>query len=188
VQPPPQQQQQEHLVSAQPVETAQLALESSQPQAPAQDLAGQGQPAAALSAAADVQAVLAAAGLATGTGVAPQQVLLPPLATSGLPAAEAAPQPATPDAAATAGGQQVPPLAAAQMEAAPEHSLPAPDPVREFVLTLDVRSFQAGRRLPVALASIYVTAWLPQELVGERGGERRMVSVLLLHTYEPFAC
>lgn len=44
--------------------------------------------------------------------------------------------------------------------------MPVQDPLRDFVLTLDVRSFQAGRRLPVALGSIYVTAWLPKELTG----------------------
>eukprot|EP00775_Hariotina_reticulata_P003803 gene3803-4060_t len=40
------------------------------------------------------------------------------------------------------------------------------DPTRQFELTLDVRSFQAGRRLPLALASTYVQAFLPQELLG----------------------
>lgn len=41
-------------------------------------------------------------------------------------------------------------------------------PPCRFVLAFDIRSFQAGRRLPVALGSIYVTAWLPQELLGKR--------------------
>lgn len=43
----------------------------------------------------------------------------------------------------------------------------AADPVRQFVFTVDVPSFQAGRRLPIALASTYVQAFLPQELLGE---------------------
>jgi len=38
--------------------------------------------------------------------------------------------------------------------------------MRQFELTLDVRSFQAGKRLPLALASTYVQAFLPQELLG----------------------
>jgi hypothetical protein len=55
--------------------------------------------------------------------------------------------------------------------AAPDVSMSSiPDPLRDFVLTLDVRSFQAGRRLPVALGSIYVTAWLPTELTGTACG------------------
>jgi hypothetical protein len=65
-----------------------------------------------------------------------------------------------------------------EVQAAPEPSLPVPDPMRDFVLTLDVRSFQAGRRLPVALGSIYVTAWLPQELLGGPTGQGLHVHVV----------
>lgn len=71
-------------------------------------------------------------------------------------AAAAAPAAAAPDGEQPADSQA----------AAPDTSLPVPDPVRNFTLTLDLRTFQAGRRLPVALGSIYVTAWLPQELIG----------------------
>jgi hypothetical protein len=38
--------------------------------------------------------------------------------------------------------------------------------VRAFSFTLELRSFAAGRRLPVGLASVYVVARLPQELTG----------------------
>jgi hypothetical protein len=72
------------------------------------------------------------------------------VAAVGAPAPEAAPR--VPDAAAAASAAAV---------------LPLPDPVRQFVFTLDLRSFQAGRRLPVTLGSIYVTAWMPQELTSE---------------------
>lgn len=64
----------------------------------------------------------------------------------------------TEQAASAAGSSEV--LAA-------EPAQPLADPVRQFVFTLDVRSFQAGRRLPVALASTYVTAFLPQEFIGK---------------------
>lgn len=42
-------------------------------------------------------------------------------------------------------------------------------PMREFKLTLDVRSFQAGKRLPLNVANAYIQAMLPPELVGECG-------------------
>jgi len=66
-------------------------------------------------------------------------------------------------AAAAAPGSEQP---ADGQAAAPDTSLPVSDPVRNFTLTLDLRTFQAGRRLPVALGSIYVTAWLPPEFIG----------------------
>lgn len=64
--------------------------------------------------------------------------------------------------------------------AAANTAVAAVDPVRQFVLTLDVRSFQAGRRLPLALASAYVTAFLPQELMG--GSLSVQLSCVLLKT------
>jgi hypothetical protein len=63
---------------------------------------------------------------------------------------------------------QADPAAAAAAAAVSLHAAAAAaaDPVRSFTMTLDVRSFQAGRRLPVALASAYVQAYLPVELLG----------------------
>jgi hypothetical protein len=55
----------------------------------------------------------------------------------------------------------------AAAEPAAEAAAAAADPVRQFAFTLDVRSFQAGRRLPIAMASTYVQGFLPQELIGE---------------------
>lgn len=44
---------------------------------------------------------------------------------------------------------------------------PADDgPFRHFALTVDVRSFQSTKRLPLSSASVYVQAVLPAELLG----------------------
>ena len=43
------------------------------------------------------------------------------------------------------------------------------DTMRSFSFSLDLRSFQAGRRLPLSLASAYVVAHLPKELIGVAG-------------------
>jgi hypothetical protein len=52
-----------------------------------------------------------------------------------------------------------------ELVAAAAPPLPPEDPVRRFALSVDVRSLQAGRRLPLNLASAYVQAHLPSELL-----------------------
>ncbi|KAF6263813.1 hypothetical protein COO60DRAFT_344977 [Scenedesmus sp. NREL 46B-D3] len=83
--------------------------------------------------------------------------------------------PASPEAAAaSATAAEAPAASNGAASAAPadaaapaaEAAAAAADPVRQFAFTLDVRSFQAGRRLPIAMASAYVQAFLPQELIG----------------------
>jgi centrosomal protein CEP120 len=46
---------------------------------------------------------------------------------------------------------------------------PADDgPFRRFALTVDVRSFQSSKRLPLSSACVYVQAVLPADLIGAR--------------------
>jgi hypothetical protein len=54
---------------------------------------------------------------------------------------------------------------------APDRQRPAPRTCR-FCFTLDVRSFQASRRLPLNLASAYIQAFLPPEFLGARRGQQ----------------
>lgn len=42
----------------------------------------------------------------------------------------------------------------------------ADGPVRRFVFAIDIRSFQAGRRLPLNLASTFIQAYMPSEFIG----------------------
>lgn len=169
-QPDTQQQQQQYPALHNPMQhTAEAQQQQQQQPTPAPAALSEGEGAAA--------AATSSAGLATGlqpqdpasaaaaspdaaTGTSPPA--LPAAAQS--PAAQAAATPAAVAGAAAAPAAQAPPSAAAVQQAAV--SMPVPDPLRDFVLTLDVRSFQAGRRLPVALGSIYVTAWLPKEFTG----------------------
>ncbi len=37
---------------------------------------------------------------------------------------------------------------------------------KSFTLSVDVRSFQAGRHLPLGVAAVYCQAWLPTPLQG----------------------
>jgi hypothetical protein len=61
------------------------------------------------------------------------------------------------------------PVQHSEAPAAPQahRALPGDGPFRTFSLTLDVRTFQAGRRLPLNVASTYVQAVLPPDVLRE---------------------
>lgn len=59
-----------------------------------------------------------------------------------------------------------PPVAAAAALEEALHRAPPPPPLRAFRLCVDVRGFRATRKMPLAIASVYVKLRLPAELEG----------------------
>lgn len=130
-----------------------------------------------------------------GTGASPGAPA--PRSAAGLPAPSPPPGPPAAGATSSSGGapqqqQQQPPAPSAyslrqrdsaasqQPAAAPQVSAPAAGsvsatsaaanadgPFRSFGLTIDIRTFQAGRRLPLNMACTYVQAVLPPDVLGE---------------------
>ncbi|GAX73423.1 hypothetical protein CEUSTIGMA_g875.t1 [Chlamydomonas eustigma] len=67
------------------------------------------------------------------------------------------------------------------------HFSPEDGPIRKFVLSIELRSFQAGLKLPFNLCSIYLAALLPQDVLDLvlRGGGKPTARMTPLKTYPP---